>query len=56
MEKSPGKLWLTCANDTEFGEDNWVQRYAEATAEAWRVCHDVMERASPQKHNNKKNT
>ncbi|CAJ1390273.1 unnamed protein product [Effrenium voratum] len=29
-----GKLWLTCANDTEFQADNWVQRYAEATADA----------------------
>ncbi|CAK9092185.1 unnamed protein product [Durusdinium trenchii] len=29
-----GKLWLTCANDTEFEADNWVQRYAEATADS----------------------
>ena len=33
----PGQLWLTCANDTEFEANNWVQRYAEATA-APRSC------------------
>ena len=29
-----GKLWLTCANNTELEANPWVQRYAEATADA----------------------
>jgi len=29
-----GKLWLTCANTTELEANPWVQRYAEATADA----------------------
>ena len=29
-----GKLWLTCANSTELQANPWVQRYAEATADA----------------------
>ena len=29
-----GKLWLTCANATELEANPWVQRYAEATADA----------------------
>eukprot|EP00434_Breviolum_minutum_P005227 symbB.v1.2.004607.t1/scaffold259.1/size252385/9 len=44
-----GKLWLTCANDTEFGEDNWVQRYAEATSDSTFSFTSNLEK-SPDSH------